>query len=198
MKEHRATMTLIEQLIGRRSKRPLPKWTDEDGVVELVSEIVSREHARSRRFIEMNVADGDEIDRFKAAEEVAVAAARQGDPAVLANLLRSENRDWLGRDAIELAIEFMTGRRILGTGNPKGKRGPGKKTPEQRRAMNPIHDAASDALLIQYYLRHLYPEQSADEVRDRAVEFMAERAGVDPETLHNHLARSRKDRRRLG
>jgi hypothetical protein len=197
--KRRRSMTLTDKImIGRRTERPLPDWSDEAGVVELIEEIIARVRKRLSYFSEIDVGDGDEIDNFKDAERVAVAAARQGNLSALVELLRSQNREWLRPDTIELAIEYMTGMRIPDTGNPKGKRGPGKKTPEQRRALNPIHDAASDARLIMHYLRKLYSEQTADAVRDRVVAIVAKRTGVKKRTLRSHLVRSRNDPRRIG
>jgi hypothetical protein len=84
------------------------------------------------------------------------------------------------------------------TGRQKGKVGRPKMTREERRAINPIHDAAELVPVISKILRRLYPKQTTTDIRDRALKFAADFYGIkDSETLRNHRARSRKDRRRI-
>jgi hypothetical protein len=185
----------------------LPNWNDEAEVAKLAGELVAKKQVITNRYRDYRkcVLEGRDQDpsdtwaRIEFAEKAAVEAARRGDLAPLAALLRSEeDRDWLQPDTIELVIEFMTGKRNPHTGKRKGEVGRRKMTEEEREAKNPIHIAAVEFRVIQSLLRELYPMQSKAVVRDRAVKIAAQRAGVTSERLHHHLNRSQSDRRRLG
>jgi hypothetical protein len=76
-------------------------------------------------------------------------------------------------------------------------RGRPKMEAWKRRLINPIHDAADDFREIQRILRLNYPNQSRGQIYDQALYITSDRCGVRPETLDNHLRRSRRDRRRL-
>ena len=86
----------------------------------------------------------------------------------------------------------------LMAGKPKGKAGRPKMSVAERLEGSQVHIAAIEVQVIRRGLQELYPEQAISAVRARAMEIAAERTGVDPEKLRQHLNRARSDRHRLG
>jgi hypothetical protein len=71
-------------------------------------------------------------------------------------------------------------------------------TAEERRAMNPVHDAADMVPEIADILRRFYPEQTPAQIHDRALSIAAGMKGVkSAETVKLHLNRAKNDRRRI-
>ena len=180
-------------------KRTLPNWNDARGVAELGDELLA-EHARRvawfREYGEAALDGGDDpfellIAQFQKAERDAVEAAERGDTAPLAALLRGENIDWLSSETRELIARLMAGK-------PEPKVGRPKMSVAERLKSSQVHVAAIEAQVIRHGLQELYPEQAISTVRARALELAAERTGVDPEKLRQHLNRARSDRHRLG
>ena len=134
-------------------------------------------------------------------------AERGGGVADLAALLRSDYplnkgpyniRGALTPAILDLMSDFLTGARNPRTGKPKGQRGAPKKSEEERREQNPVHDAADEFPIIRSFVKRLWPEQKEADVRERASTFAAARNGVkDVETLSTHLNRPKNDRRRI-
>ena len=79
---------------------------------------------------------------------------------------------------------------------PKRGRGRPKMSEEERRKLNPVHDASEEVPLIVPILKRLYPGRRL-EWRKMAVEIAAERRGARASTLARHVARARSDKRRV-
>jgi hypothetical protein len=110
-------------------------------------------------------------------EREAVAAARQGNFKLLGIL--KEQRVPLGAEA-----EALIASRLQETF--KAPRGKPKQTEAQRRAGNPIHDAADEVAPIEDLLREYYYSHSGH--HDLAIDIAAYRAGIDRERLAKHLS----------
>jgi hypothetical protein len=92
-----------------------------------------------------------------------------------------------------VTIEFVLGK---GRGRPP-------ESAEDRRWKYWVHDAADRLPAAEAFLRRMFPERAADEIRERAMKLVSH----DPhsgkleedlvETLLGHLKLSRKDPRRL-
>jgi hypothetical protein len=87
-----------------------------------------------------------------------------------------------------------------------GRRGRPKMDEELRREMNPIHSAAEEFYMIRQVLRQWYPTKSRDAIHNRALTLAAGRNSavhsrnkhpVTPNSLHTHLNRTKKNRRRV-
>src|SRR5262249_47531832 len=89
-------------------------------------------------------------------------------------------------DLIRLARE---GRRKKKSGRPPSR--------ARRTWKYPVHKAAFMVPEAKWILRHIYPDQPSDQIRDRALMVVERMTGVGVETIKNYLARSRKNRRRL-
>jgi|RhiMetdeSRZDD1v2_1073273.scaffolds.fasta_scaffold35305_6 hypothetical protein len=88
----------------------------------------------------------------------------------------------------ELISDLLVGRRKRNRGRPR-------KTEEQRRAMNPVHDATDEVLLIEQILSEHYPEQNNRQIRDRALQIVERRSGISQDILAGRLKRSKSDHR---
>jgi hypothetical protein len=143
-------------------------------------------------------------------EKDAVEAALRGDVEPLANLLRPAGMpEWGIPDKVnsnvaklspatwELIVELLTGRRNPKTGKLKGERGPRKKSAEERRSWNPIHDAEDYVAPIAAILSRLYPDKRRAEIKSRASEIAARWRGAQLHALKKHLRRGPRDRRRV-
>jgi hypothetical protein len=143
-------------------------------------------------------------------EKDAVEAALRGDVEPLANLLRPAGMpEWGIPDKVnsnvaklspatwELIVELLTGRRNPKTGKLKGERGPRKKSAEERRSWNPIHDAEDYVAPIAAILSRLYPDKRRAEIKSRASEIAARWRGAQLHALKKHLRRGPGDRRRV-
>jgi hypothetical protein len=154
-------------------------------------------------------------------EQKEVARALRGDPTGLAYLLdpisppnnpasnivlSPDNRakarparETLKPETWELICEYLRGeRKAVPPTPPKRKRGGQKKTADERRAMNPIHDAVEEFPTIHEILLATYSDkESRRDIRHRAEEITAKRHGVETSTLYSHLHVSKTDPRRL-
>lgn len=187
-------------------KKPLPPG-DEAAVAELVEQqIKEREDEEERQFalLDWSTHPGVLFSEICAQRErEVVEEAKRGNVAPLAEWIRGRLAP-MAPATRALIAEFLTGARNLGNGKPKGTRGAPKKTEEERRSLNPIHDANDQVPIIQGILREFYPDQTSSHLRDRALSFAASRKGVrsrqkgnETETLKYHRNRSRKDHRRI-
>jgi hypothetical protein len=184
-------------------KPALPKWTDEAGVAKMVSAAIAHYRAleaRRNREFDPGIPEEDKpLLRLKRVEEIAALYARKGNFNPLIDLLRSERfieqlfalgGQWLEPETRTFLTDVLTGKF-------ESKRDQ-KMTAAERRATNPIHNAADEFLMIEGELMRLYPAQSKSAVKGRAVEIAAERAGIEPEQLQTYLNRSRNSPQRIG
>ena len=138
-------------------------------------------------------------------EEGAVAAALRGDTEPLAELLRPRVNppEFELPDEVNPAIktlspatwsiiaDLVTGKLNPRTGRGKGQPGRPRMSREERRARNPIHDAADEFLVIKSILRHHYPRQSVAQINLRAEKIAQDRARIATSVL-NLRGRTRK------
>jgi hypothetical protein len=189
-----------------------PRWIDEEAVFsaewKLEDEIFDK-YCVGRRS-ELSTEELRRLNAYFAlyhegdwrTEKEAVEEAMRGDPEPLAHLLErywglvkpvlpTDRVDQLSVETRRLIVEHV--RR----GGTKRKRGRPKKDALDRLWETPVHYAAAVVPIIEMILRRMYPNQSSEDIRDRALLFAADRAGTSVETLDNYLKRKRTDRRRL-
>lgn len=198
-----------------RTPKP-PRWSDEQAVKALVDRLRDAEMEQEyqdaiddARNVPLPVAaipDPAAFARFKAlaraaraksphhaptAEEgEAVAEALRGRPEQFAHLVASGQ--CRAPAALRLAAEYVRGERNPRTGKLNRKPGRPKMTAVERRARNPIHDAAEEFPLIKQILKEFYgAEVTAREIHDRAEAIAQERAGTKS-SLSYYLRRSSK------
>jgi hypothetical protein len=133
-------------------------------------------------------------------ENEAVQAANEGnyfplgcltDPThPLNSIMTPPIRTMLAPSTYALITEVLYGRRIKPKHRPR-------LTDTQRRAQNPIHDAADAVPMVESLLRQWYPEQTAGAIHERALHVVAYSHKVPLERLIGYLRRSKADRRRL-
>ena len=212
-----------------------PRWIEEKEVIKRVSEEIAEMHRLA--YVEQATfrfppVKGPKLPsspvrtdaEMAEAERVAVAAARKGNFKPLAALIEpiltrtGGKLDLVNNPAVaKLKPDTWGTVAMILLGDPmfvrekpkpKRKRGGQKKTEEQRRLINPMHDAAEDGELIADILRQLYPEQTEANILERAAKIAApfevtesglkdRRLRVDSDSLFTHLRRPRKDRRRI-
>lgn len=189
-----------------REKTP---WADSDAIYKLVQAELEENALEEERQFYLERWDtypgrpaGEVTGEI---EKQALDEWRRGNPTPLTDLLRPEhplNRyGWFGRpirDQLSSEAWSIICNRLLG--KPL-KRGRPKSTDEERRALNPVHDAADMVPAIEHILLQRYPEEVAL-VKDLARAFAERLVGKDdPESagskVSHHLNRSKKDRARL-
>ena len=212
-----------------------PLWKDEEDVIKRVSEEIAEMHRLAyveQATLKFPPATGPKLPGppvrtdadVAVAERIAVAAAWKGnfDPLVALidpYLIRTGGKlDLVNNPAVAklkpdtwgTVVMILLGDPMIvrEKPKPKRKRGGQKKTEEQRRQINPIHDAADDGELIADILRQLYPEQTEKHILPRAADIAAQfevtesglkdrRLIVKSNSLFIRLRRARKDRRRI-
>jgi len=188
-----------------------PRWLDEDAVFEWVEQEIDQAEYDSvmedaqreypEDYFPFRINTPQEIAINKAVHEATTrrSIVREGQwvRARTVNLeplvqfvLNSNLPPAIGK----LVIEFLRGQRNLKTGNKPGRR---KMTDDERRAINPIHDAADDVPFIKAILKNDWPNQTPEDIRDRALAITAKRHRVKEETLARYLNSSKRHRRRL-
>jgi hypothetical protein len=142
-------------------------------------------------------------------EQTAVEAAERGDLWPLVRLLAPDpvpERDTDGKitkvtyevsdriphlkpDTWSLIIEFILGDRSLKTGRKKGERGaPKMSEDEKRKRWKAIRTGARDLYeVVIEILRDEFPEQRSKGIRDRALEFAADKTGMSESSLFEHI-----------
>lgn len=207
-------------------KKAPPPWIEEDAVYKLVQAELREAELEEERQDAMFEAEHQDLmpDRTWAeicrdaagyAEREALDAWRRGDRKPLASLVDPDDRiidialKKQGRPALRkdrpirrrLSAETWTIIRDSLLGKLPGKRGRPKLTAEERRILNPIHDAADSVLAIERILRQHYQNQPASQVKDRAYALAEKLNGIDnPQSagskVRDYLNSSKKDRRR--
>jgi hypothetical protein len=116
------------------------------------------------------------------------------DPDSLFNSLPDGRtaRALLPPNAWKLIVARLTGRH-------KAKRGQGRPPKDilKRLVFGSVHRAAKDFPRVKQLLRQSYPEQKAQQIRDRALYIAARHHEIKQNTLSNYLRRPLNDRRRL-
>jgi hypothetical protein len=181
-----------------------PPWRDEDGVAKLaIAELEDAALADECQFAMLPWDTHPSMpisEFFDGVEREAVAAFKRGNVKPLAALLRPDHPmnkypikgrtliSTLAPSTWQLISDLLAGRR-------KGKRGRPRKTEEERRAINPVHDATDAVVVIEQILRKHYPEQDKQQIRDRALQIVEHRSGISQNTLAARLKRSKHDHR---
>jgi len=180
-----------------------PDWTDEEAVVAWVNMIRDDQILEEEReFMELPWDTHPGIrksDLFSDIERKAVDQAQQGNVQPLAELLlplypfnRYEAHKI--RESLADSTWVMISERLCGK---KAKRGRPKKTTDERRAHNLVHDAADEVPIVRRILERGYPGQGSRQIYDLTLCIVADRHNLDQETLNKYLRRSKLDRRRL-
>lgn len=195
-----------------KQPRARPLWADEDDVYARVQEeLKNAELEEERQFYLLPWetypgAPADEV--IRGIEQQALDAWRRGDLNPLTDLLRPDyplNKHPLIkhgrpiRDQLSAEVWSLICDRLLGK---KRKRGRPKKTAEERRMSNPIHDTAEMVPAIENILLRHYPNQPTSRVKERARAFAERLMGHDdPDSagskVSGYLNRSKNDRGRL-
>jgi hypothetical protein len=82
-------------------------------------------------------------------------------------------------------------------GKARASRGrPSRQTGKERRAVNPVHDAADAVPRIRSILKASYPGRRPGELQDRAIDLAAKLHGIKRKLLANYVKRPKGDRRR--
>ena len=79
---------------------------------------------------------------------------------------------------------------------PMRHRGRPRMTEEERRKINPVHNADDELSVVKGIMNSEYPDQSAEEVNNAAIALVSRRHGV--KKLRTHSMRSKNDHRRAG
>ena len=196
--------------MSKQPKKKTPPWADDDAVYKLVQAKLEENALEEERQFYLGRWDtypdrpADEVTGE--IEQQALDAWRRGNPNPLTDLLRPEHplnrHGWFGRpfrDQLSSEAWSIICDRLLG--KPL-KRGRPKSTDDERRALNPVHDAADMVPAIERILWHHYPKQLTPHVKDYARAFAERLMGKDdPESagskVSNHINRSKRDRARL-
>lgn len=191
-----------------------PPWKDEAAVADWVLK-------RRRRALlgKMGLEEGPYGDIYSildpdpepSAEEQAVEAAKRGKLQELSDLFERAARASkfpdhpdhprnISPSTLQLVAEFLGGKRNLKTGRTKEEeqRGRPKMSDTERVAATPTHEAANHFVpAVIQVLREEYPNQSANDYRDRALYIVSHFSGVPVETLSNYLRRPRGGAHRI-
>ena len=179
----------------------IPQWSNEDAVCNLVEyELFLIGFEEEQRLLEA-FPDGMPMSFFmRLPEEVereAVNSAKRRDFRLMSNLLRpssGEKKDRPTRRTFSQETWVLIADRLIGEVRPP--RGRPKLTEEERRAMNPVHDAADAVEPIRCILANRYPERSKREILNRAIEIAQRLHGVRTD-FATHLRRPKRDKRRV-
>jgi hypothetical protein len=144
------------------------------------------------------------LDAWRRGDRKPLADLVDPDDPLLDHLLKRHDRPIPRKDRplrIQLSAETWSIIRDSLLGKLPGKRGRPKMTAEERRMLNPIHDAGDMAPVIERILRQHYPNQLASQVKDRAYAFAEKLKGIDnPQSagskVRDYLNSGKKDRRR--
>jgi hypothetical protein len=185
--------------------RKPPRWIKGKAVTRFVEELLEEAELEAEREHYMRRWDthpGIPLSELcTIIERDAVEATQRGQPDELCDLVRSNHpmnihlrpplRSRLTPNTFDLLADIASGNHKRRVGRPK-------MADDERRMMNPIHDAAELVPQIEYILHEHFLSQSGVDIWDKATEIAAKRHGVkNVETLRNHLRRSHSDRRRL-
>lgn len=183
-----------------------PPWADEKACLEFVrAELQELAEDEEREF---HLLAWDTFPSIPAAELVqrieqrAVDKAKKGQTKDLASLVDPTNpfnRNTLGGKLIRDRLSPATWRLVTEhlEGKKHGKQSRPPMTDEERRAKNPIHDAADLVDTIESVFRRFYEDVRASKRKARAIDFAANIAGVERDKLHHHTRRGKTDRRRV-
>jgi hypothetical protein len=155
---------------------PKPEWSDEAAVTRWVCQRVDTDDFASIEFV-----DHDMQRLFATMEREAVAAAKNGDFAPLAELLSWGAGFRLGGEANALIAAKLTNRHEVKRGRPV-------LTDAQRKArdeLNATHAAACEVKAIERWFRQCFPRERGR--HDRAVSIAVKRHGIKPRVIANYL-----------
>lgn len=119
-------------------------------------------------------------------------------PALLRDVQSRDELSPLIRQVVDDLIPVRTGRpgRPRVARLPKRRRGRPRMLEEERRKISPVHNADEELSLVKKIMSSAYPDQSAEEITDAAIELVSRRHGVDATALRTYSTRSKKDRHR--
>jgi hypothetical protein len=178
----------LEQFAGLGHENTLDEWKD---APPWSNEEAQLEYIRTRLLAGWTL-------RFpyRSEEELAVEKALCGKPEQLADWIEQPNAE-LSQSTRKLIAEFLRGERSLSSGRAGKTRhnpGPSRKTENQRRRDNPTRQAAEIFLVLRDHLPLIYPNETRRNIRSRAMDLVAKLKGVEPDTIQDHLDKSKKRR----
>jgi hypothetical protein len=147
----------------------------------------------------------DDICRFlddvsTSREQEAVEAAKRGDLHPLADIFEAaakagnpdqDHPSAISPSTLQLAAEFLSSKR-------KRQRGRQKMSKAERAERTPTHFAAKYYFpAVKKILREGYPEQTPEDIRDRALEIVESMTGAKKETVAKYRNEPKRDPRRI-
>jgi hypothetical protein len=166
-------------------------WNDTAALAERVGKIISEANDEAEyEFYNLRWDTHPGIPMSEILDSIehdAVMAAEAGNFIPLGDLVERKNPlfgdfksvDW----DLKPATKALIAQRLRG--EHKVPRGKPRQTADQRRANNPIHDAAAEVPLILNILRQHFPGRRG--YRDRAIDIAAHRIGLKRDRLAKHM-----------
>jgi hypothetical protein len=187
----------------KKPRRPILRWSDEEEVFHYVErELESERLEREREFmlLRWDTFPGIPAEEIvRGMEREAIEAARHRNKKPLQQLVSPDhpfNRSPIGGKPIRDQLSDEAWRLLSA---PRGSGRP-RMTPDQRRASNPVHDAAALVPVISDILRSAFPDQR--NFHDRACAYAERLLGVksrsdEGSNVRSYMHVSRKHRRKL-
>jgi hypothetical protein len=141
-----------------------------------------------------------ELDAISAIWPLGALKSRSLEP--LAALLREiGSREALSphvREMVDDLFPIHTGKRgrPRKAHLPKRRLGKPQQTEEERRKINPVHNADEQLSIVKRIISSEYPDQTAEKINDAAIALVSRLHRVKNKTLRNHSKRSKNDHRR--
>jgi hypothetical protein len=180
-----------------------PRFNNEEAVAAFIWKIIDEEDEDAEReFYALPWDTHPDIwasDLFRSAERKAIEAAHAGNFKPLADLvdrnpMLRRTRHLLSPEAWALLAARVAPRprARYKKGEPRppprpkvNRGGRPRQTIDERMANTPVHQAAAEIKRVEEVLRRHYPTEK--KIRDLAITMVAGRAGIEPETLTNHV-----------
>jgi hypothetical protein len=179
-----------------------PQWWDAKAVAEWILEMRYVSILRA-----MGFKKGPDDDTwihpnpiFTTSEQQAIDAANRGKPQELADMIEAEvnlleadpdHTLKLTPATLRAVAEFLSGKR-------KRQRGRPKMSKLERTNRTPTHEAAMMYFpAVRQVLREEYPDQTAKDYRERALDIVERVCGVKGETVTKYRSDSKSSKRRV-
>jgi hypothetical protein len=190
---------------------PKPAWIEAEAVVDWMLWMRWKSVLHAMGF---KKGPGDEWvpinPTFTTSEQQAIDAAKRGKPQELVGLIKAEisrleadpdHASKLTPATLRLIAEFLSGKRNLKTGrdtSEKEQRGRPKMSKLERINRTPTHDAAMLYFpAVKKVLREEYPDQTPEDIRDRALEIVERGYPVKGNTVTNYRNRPKRGPHRV-
>jgi hypothetical protein len=173
-----------------------PRWNDDDAILELMLLRMDEVMHEVADFRSLDSCTNDEQRAiWRWLDKMAAEHAEDERPVESKRIEAAEKSGALRSLIHNATIEFVLGK---GRGRPP-------ESAEDRRWKYWVHDATDRLPAAEAFLRRMFPERDADQIRERAIRLLCRFHGAGSEkleedlaeTLLGHLKLSRKDPRRL-